>query len=111
MKPRVNQKERSHKRKNMSRYEMRDRELYDAHNRRIAVVRGGGIYDGSNRRVATIRGNDLFDSDDRKMVTIHGSDIYDADNKKVASLSDALESIKGAEEGVLLVALWYCFVR
>jgi hypothetical protein len=45
------------------------------------------------------------------MVTIRGSGIYDADNTRVASLSDALESIKGAEEGVLLVALWYCFVR
>jgi len=45
------------------------------------------------------------------MATIRGSDIYDADNTRVASLSEALESIEGAEEGIMLVALWYCFVR
>ena len=85
--------------------------LYDAHNRRIAVVRGEDIYDGDNRRVATIRGKYLFDSDNRKMMTLRGSNIYDAGNKLVGSILDVQKSIKDGGTGMLAVALWYCFVR
>jgi hypothetical protein len=92
-------------------YKMRGRELYNAHNRRIAVARGESIYDPSNRRVGEIRGDDLFDSDGRMMMAVRGRDIYDADNRKVAGLSEMQGSIEGTTEGMLRAALWYCFVR
>ncbi|MFZ1976419.1 MAG: 4-fold beta flower protein [Bacteroidota bacterium] len=92
-------------------YTMRGPDLYDTHNRKIAVTRGAGIYDRDNRRVATIRGNNLFDSDDRKLMTVRGSFIYDAGNKRVASLVEAEDAITGASVGMLSVALWYCFIR
>jgi hypothetical protein len=74
-------------------------------------MRGAEIYDGNNLRVATMRGNYLFDSDNRKMMTIRGAYIYDADNKRVASLLDAEKTIKGSDDGMQSIALWYCFIR
>ncbi len=95
----------------MRTYKMRGSDLYNAQNRKIAVTRGESIFDVDNRRVGAIRGDDLFDSEGRIMMTVRGPDIYDADNKKVAGLSEALKSIEGTTEGMLLAALWYCFVR
>jgi len=95
----------------MSTYRMRGLGLYDSHNRKIATARGHAIFDASNRQVAGIRGNDLFDLEQRIMMSVRGNDIYDADNAKVASLSEVGESIKGAPDGMLPVAMWYCFVR
>ncbi len=82
--------------RNMSKFEIRGRDLYDAHHHRIATARGMAIYNGDNQRVASIRGDELLDADERKMATVRGSDIYDADSKKVGSLSDVQESIRGA---------------
>ena len=95
----------------MKRFEVRGLTLYDTHNHAAAVVQGNSIYDGDNQIVATIRGNDLYDSEERKMITLRGMDILDANNNKVASLADAEQWIKGEEPGILLVSLWYCFVR
>ena len=95
----------------MSTFEFRGRTLYDKHNRRIAVANGQAIYDGDDRIVATIRGNDLFDPNGKKMMTVRGSDIYDGGDARVASLTDAVASIKGAMADMMLVALWYCFIR
>jgi hypothetical protein len=92
-------------------YTMRGPDLYDKHNRRIALTRGAGIYDNDNRRIGTIRGNDLFDSDNRKMMAVRGAYIYDNSDQRVASLVDVENVIVGAEMGMLSVALWYCFIR
>lgn len=98
-------------RKVMNRYEKRGHDLYDPHHRRIATARGLAIYDGDNQRIGVVRGDDLYDTEERIMATVRGSDIFDADSMKVGSLSDVQGSIKGAEVGVMDVALWYCFVR
>jgi hypothetical protein len=98
-------------RKSMSRYELRGHDLYDTHRRRIATARGLAIYDGNNQRIGVVRGDDLYDTEERRMATLRGSDIFDSDSMKVGSLSDVQDSIKGAEVGVMDVALWYCFVR
>jgi len=95
----------------MSMYKLRGFELFDPHNRRIAITRGEDIYDGTNRRIATIRGNFLFDSDNRKMMTVRGTNIYDAANKRIASLLDAQETIEGCLSEMHSIALWYCFIR
>lgn len=95
----------------MIKYEIRGGNLYDAHLHTIATTRGGTIFDGNNQRVASIRGDELYDTDGRKMVTVRGLDIYDSNSAKVGSFSDVRDSIKGAVEGILHVALWYCFVR
>jgi len=95
----------------MNIYKMRGLELFDSHNRRIAITRGEDIYDGNSRRIATIRGNFLFDADNRKMMTVRGANIYDAANRRVASLLDAQKSIEGASTEMRSVALWYCFIR
>jgi hypothetical protein len=90
---------------------MRGHDLYDAHYRRIATVRGLALCDGDNKTVATIQGDELHDTDDRIIATFRGSDIYDSTNTKVGSISDVQESIQGAAEGMIYVAMWYCFVR
>jgi len=95
----------------MSLYKMHGLELYDSHNRKIAVTRGEDIYDGNNRRIGTIRGNYLFDPDNRKMLTVRGANIYDAANKRVASLLEIQNTIEGALAGMQSAALWYCFIR
>ena len=95
----------------MSTYVIRGHTLYDKHRRRIAVANGSAIYDGDNRIVATIRGNELFDPNGSRMMRVEGEDIFDGGNTKVASLSDAVESIKGTTTDIMLVALWYCFIR
>jgi len=95
----------------MNIYKMHGLELFDSHNRRIAITRGEDIYDGNNRRIATIRGNYLFDSDNRKMLTVRGANIYDTSNKRVASLLDIQKTIEGALAGMQSAALWYCFIR
>jgi len=95
----------------VSKYEIRGRDLYNAHQHRIATSRGRTVLDGDNRRVATMNGDELYDTEGRKMATLRGSDIFDSDNKKVGSFSDVQRSIKGAGEGILHVAFWYCFVR
>jgi hypothetical protein len=95
----------------MSKFEIRGHDLYDSHFHRIATVRGFAIYNGDNKRVATIRGHDLLDADERIMATVRGSDIFDAGNVKVGSLADVQKSIRGAVEGIMHVAMWYCFVR
>jgi hypothetical protein len=97
--------------KNMSKYEIRGRDLYDSHHHRIATARGLAIYNSDNQRVASIRGDELLDADERKMATVRGSDIFDADSTKVGSISDVQEAIKGAVAGIMHVAMWYCFVR
>lgn len=95
----------------MRTFRMRGSELYNAQNRKIAIVRGESIHDASNRRVGEIRGDDLLDSEGRIMMTVRGPDIYDADNRKVAGLSEVQETIEGTTQGMLRAALWYCFVR
>jgi hypothetical protein len=95
----------------MNSYKMRGLDLFDSHNRKVAITRGEDIYDGNNRRIATIRGNFLFDSDNRKMMTVRGAHIYDAAGRRVASLIEAQKSIDGALSGMHSVALWYCFIR
>jgi hypothetical protein len=95
----------------MSKFQIRGPDLYDSHLRLIATVRGHAIYDGNNQRVASIRGHELLDADERIMATVRGSDIYDAGSIKVGSLSDVQKSIRGAVEGIMHVAMWYCFVR
>jgi hypothetical protein len=92
-------------------YQIRGGNLFDAHHHAIATTKGGTIFDGNNQRVASIRGDELYDTEGRKMVSIRGTDIYDSESVKVGSFSDVQESIKGAVEGILHVALWYCFVR
>jgi hypothetical protein len=92
-------------------YVMRGSDLYSTHNKRIALTNGEGIYDGNNQRVATMRGNSLFDSNNKKMMTVQGAYIYDANDNRVGSLTDAQKSIEGAGEGMLSIALWYCFIR
>ena len=85
--------------------------LYDSHNRVVAVARGNSLYDMNDRRVAIIRGNDLYDSDNRKMMSMRDEDVYDADDMKVGSLPDVRKSIDGSLAAMLLVSLWFCFVR
>ncbi|HEY6953468.1 MAG TPA: hypothetical protein VI758_13765 [Bacteroidota bacterium] len=95
----------------MRTYTMRGPGLYNAQNRKIAIVRGESIHDADDQRVAGIRGDGLYDSDGRMMMTVRGGDIYDSDNKKIAVLAEVQESIKGMPEGIVRAALWYCFVR
>lgn len=58
-----------------------------------------------------MNGDELYDTDGRKMASLQGSDVFDAENRKVGSFSNVRDSIKGAVEGILHVAFWYCFVR
>jgi len=90
---------------------MRGPHLYDAHFRRIATVRGLALYDADNNRVVTIHGRELHDLDDRVIAVVRGSDIYDFSSAKIGSMSDVRESIKGAADELIQVAMWYCFVR
>ena len=95
----------------MSRHEIRGRDLYDAHEHRIATSRGKTIFDDSNNAVATIEGEALYDTQGRRMAWVDGSDIYDSDGLKVGTFSDVQNSIRGAADGILHAGFWYCFVR
>jgi len=95
----------------VSRFEIRGFHLYDSYRRKIATARDQAIYDADDKLVATVRENDIYDSNDRLMATIRGSDIFDAHDAKVGESSDVLGSVKGATDGVLHLALWYCFIR
>lgn len=92
-------------------YEIRGGNLYDSHLHTIAITKGGTIFDGNNQIIASVRGDELFDTAGRKMVALRGSQIYDSKSEKIGSFADVEQSIKGAVEGILHVALWYCFVR
>jgi hypothetical protein len=96
---------------NAGKYKMRGRELLNGQNRRIAIMSGESIYDASNRRIGEIRGDDLLDSNGQIMISVRDGDIYDSYSRKIARLSEIHESIEGATEVMLRVALWYCFVR
>jgi hypothetical protein len=92
-------------------YSIRGIELYNRQNKVVALARGNSLYDVNDRRVATVRGNDLYDSDDRKMMSLRGADVYDAGDMKIGSLAEVRKSIDGPLASMLLVALWFCFVR
>lgn len=95
----------------MSAYEIRGFNLFDPYRRKIATARDQAIYDANDMLVATVRGNEIYDSNDRMMAVIQGADIYDARMTKVGTALDVMRSVRGATEGGLHMALWYCFVR
>lgn len=98
-------------RDSVSRFEIRGGDLYDAHQHKVATSSGKAIFDENNKRIAVMNGDELHDTEGRKMASVRGSDIYDFENKKVGSFSDVEGSIKGAVQGILHIAFWYCFVR
>ena len=95
----------------MSKYEIKGDTLHDPYRRKIATARDRAVYDAENHLVATIREDGIYDSNGNLMASIQGSSIYDGHGALVGTTSDAQASIRGAEEGLLHIALWYCFVR
>ena len=95
----------------MSNYRISGSGLYNANHDLVAKAVGESLFDNANQRVGIVRGDTLFDLQDRKMMSVRGSEIYDAADKRVASRSVVKRAIQGAAEEIMIIAMWFCYVR
>lgn len=95
----------------MTDYKMIGSDLYDYRSQKLATVKGMDVYNTRSQKVATIRDYEVYDDRYRKICSLRGEDVFDEHYVRVTSLSEIKKQINGNASSMIMVALWWFFIK